>query len=220
MILLVDNYDSFVHNLARYVRELGHETVVVRNDALTVAEIAARQPQAIILSPGPCTPAEAGVSTAVVERLGGQIPLLGVCLGHQAIGAAYGARIIRAPEPVHGRVAWVKHAGTPLFREVAHPLRVMRYHSLIVDEATLPESLVVTAQTLDGLPMAVEDATRRVYGLQFHPESVLTECGHQLLANFLSLAGLDSRLPPAADWRPTTEELPAPAVPPVTPARW
>jgi anthranilate synthase/aminodeoxychorismate synthase-like glutamine amidotransferase len=220
MILLVDNYDSFVHNLARYVRELGHETVVVRNDALSVAEIVARRPRAIILSPGPCTPAEAGVSTAVVEQLGGQIPLLGVCLGHQALGAAYGARIIRAPEPVHGRVAWVKHTGTPLFREVANPLRVMRYHSLIVDEATLPESLAVTARTMDGLPMALEDAARQVYGLQFHPESVLTECGHQLLANFLSLAGLGSRLPSQGDWRTTTEELPVPVVPPVTPARW
>lgn len=220
MILLLDNYDSFVHNLARYVRELGHETVVVRNDALTVAEIAARKPQAIILSPGPCTPAEAGVSVPLVQSLAGQVPILGVCLGHQAIGAAYGARIVRAPEPVHGRTSWIRHTGTALFRGVANPLRVMRYHSLIVEEATLPDTLSITARTDDGLPMALEDAARHVYGLQFHPESVLTEFGHQLLANFLALAGLPSQPPPTADWLPPVQSALPPAVPPVTPARW
>jgi anthranilate synthase/aminodeoxychorismate synthase-like glutamine amidotransferase len=219
MILLIDNYDSFVHNLARYVRELGHETVVVRNTAVTVAEIAAQKPQAVIISPGPCTPAEAGVSVPVVEALAGQVPILGVCLGHQAIGAAYGANIVRAPEPVHGRVSWVKHAGSALFRQVSNPFRATRYHSLIVDEATLPTSLQITARTDDGLPMALEDADRGVYGLQFHPESVLTEFGHQMLINFLDLAGLPSRIPSATD-RVAAASIPPSLVPPVTPARW
>ncbi|HUQ70768.1 MAG TPA: aminodeoxychorismate/anthranilate synthase component II [Planctomycetaceae bacterium] len=219
MILLIDNYDSFVHNLARYVRELGHETVVVRNDAVSVADVLAQSPQAIIISPGPCTPAEAGVSVPLIQSLAGRIPLLGVCLGHQAIGAAYGANVIRAPEPVHGRVSWVRHEQTPLFRQVSNPFRATRYHSLIVDEATLPPALQVTARTDDGLPMALEDAASCVYGLQFHPESVLTEFGHQLLANFLNLADLPSRFPPATDRLPTVEAPPS-TVPPVTPARW
>jgi anthranilate synthase component 2 len=219
VILLIDNYDSFVHNLARYVRELGHETVVVRNDATTLGEIVDQLPRAIIISPGPCTPTEAGVSVDVVRELGGQIPMLGVCLGHQAIGAAYGADVIRAPEPVHGRVSWVKHEGTALFHAVSNPFRATRYHSLIVDPATLPDTLRVTARTDDGLPMALEDSARRVYGLQFHPESVLTEFGHQLLVNFLTLAGLSSRVPPVSD-RPQTEPTPALLIPPVTPARW
>ncbi|MDZ4688699.1 MAG: aminodeoxychorismate/anthranilate synthase component II [Planctomycetaceae bacterium] len=219
MILLIDNYDSFVHNLARYVRELGHDTVVIRNDAVSVADVLARLPQAIIISPGPCTPAEAGVSVPLIQALAGRIPLLGVCLGHQAIGAAYGANVIRAPEPVHGRVSWVKHDQTALFRQVSNPFRATRYHSLIVDEGTLPPTLQITARTDDGLPMALEDAASRVFGLQFHPESVLTEFGHQLLVNFLDLAGLPSRLPPATDRLPTVETPPSP-VPPVTPARW
>lgn len=219
MILLIDNYDSFVHNLARYVRELGHEAVVIRNTELTVAEIEAQRPAAIIISPGPCTPEEAGISVPVIQALGGRIPMLGVCLGHQAIGAAYGANVIRAPEPVHGRVSWVKHQGTPLFQNVSNPFLATRYHSLIVEEASLPSTLQITARTNDGLPMALEDADRRVYGLQFHPESVLTEFGHQLLANFLTLAGLPSRLPASAD-RPPPEPLPPSSTATVTPARW
>lgn len=220
MILLIDNYDSFVHNLARYLVELGAETEVVRNDALTVAQIAARRPQAIVISPGPCTPLEAGVSLEVVRQLGPTIPLLGVCLGHQAIAMALGGRVIRAPEPVHGRTSPVQHASTPLFAGLPNPFRATRYHSLLVERDTLPAELIPTAQTDDGLIMAVEHAAWPVYGVQFHPESILTEGGHQLLANFLHLAGLQipettvERLaelpPPPADrpW-PPPDRLPA-----------
>lgn len=220
MILLIDNYDSFVHNLARYLVELGAETEVVRNDALTVAQIAARQPQAIVISPGPCTPLEAGVSLEVVRQLGRTIPLLGVCLGHQAIAMALGGRVVRAPEPVHGRTSLVWHAGTPLFAGLASPFHATRYHSLLVERDTLPAELVPTAQTADGLIMALEHSAWPVYGVQFHPESILTEGGHRLLANFLRLAGLQipettvERLaelpPPPADrpW-PPPDRLPA-----------
>lgn len=220
MILLIDNYDSFVHNLARYVRELGCVTEVVRNDQWSLAEIRAAAPAAIILSPGPCTPAEAGISVPVIQEFAGAIPILGVCLGHQSIGAAAGARIVRAPEPVHGRTSWVRHAGTPLFSGVANPFQAARYHSLIVDEATLPDSLVVTARTSDGIPMALEDAGRQLYGLQFHPESVLTQFGHRLLANFLRLAGLQPVTGRWNDLQPAGPTAAPPAAPPLTPVAW
>jgi anthranilate synthase/aminodeoxychorismate synthase-like glutamine amidotransferase len=219
VIVLIDNYDSFVHNLSRYIRELGQETMVVRNDAVTVADLVALNPAALVISPGPCTPAEAGVSIPLIRELGGRVPILGVCLGHQAIGAAYGAQIIRAPEPVHGRMSWIRHQGTALFQGVSNPFRATRYHSLIVDEATLPAALTVTARTDDGIPMALEDAARCVYGLQFHPESVLTEFGHRLLANFLALAGVATTLPGSGDRLPAPREVPS-SIPPVTPARW
>lgn len=189
-VLLIDNYDSFVHNLSRYVRELGMETVVARNDRLTLDEISCLSPSAIILSPGPCTPREAGISVPVVERFAGQIPILGVCLGHQAIACAYNCDVIRAREPIHGHASWVRHQGTPLFAGVASPFQAARYHSLVIDAAQLPPQISVTAATLDGVPMAIEHDSAMVYGLQFHPESVLTQFGHQLLANFLRLAGL------------------------------
>jgi anthranilate synthase/aminodeoxychorismate synthase-like glutamine amidotransferase len=197
MILLIDNYDSFVYNLARYFTELGCETRVVRNDAVTVAEVERLTPQAIVISPGPCTPHEAGISLALICELGPRIPLLGVCLGHQALGAALGANVDRAPEPVHGRTSLIHHCGERLFAELANPLRATRYHSLIVEEASLPTELTVTARTVEGIPMALEHTRWPAFGVQFHPESILTDSGHRLLANFLALAGISVRnLPP------------------------
>ena len=210
MILLIDNYDSFVYNLARYLAELGCETHVVRNDATSIAEITSWARAAIVISPGPCTPQEAGISLEVVRQLGPLFPLLGVCLGHQAMSAALGGDVIRSPQPVHGRTSLIQHAGTRLFAGLPNPLRVARYHSLCVPESTLPAELRVTARTASGLCMALEHTTWPCWGVQFHPESVLTECGHRLLANFLRLAGM------------TTSELPPgdllPAIDPTTPS--
>ena len=188
MILLLDNYDSFVHNLARYFEEVGAETLVVRNDAITVDEIRRLRPQAIVLSPGPCTPYEAGITLEVIRQLGGVIPILGVCLGHQAIGMAFGARLCRAAQPMHGRTSLVRHSGQGLFAGLPQPLRVMRYHSLIVDQIASP--LRVISQTEDGIVMGLEHESLPIWGVQFHPESVLTVEGHRLLSNFLELAGV------------------------------
>ncbi len=199
MILLIDNYDSFVFNLARYLCELGCDTRVVRNDAITVEDVRALNPEAIVISPGPCSPNEAGISVEVLRRCGADIPILGVCLGHQSLAAAYGGKVIRASEPVHGRTSWVRHAGTPLFAGVTNPFRATRYHSLIVDEGSLPPELIVTAWTDDGVPMAIEHQQHRLYGVQFHPESVLTEFGHRLLSNFLQLAGVTPTSIPTSD---------------------
>lgn len=189
MILLIDNYDSFVHNLARYFRRLGQETQVVRNDAIDVHNVRQLRPDAIVLSPGPCTPQEAGCSVALVRELAGAVPLLGVCLGHQALAAAWGGRIVRAPEPMHGRTSPVLHEGRGLFRGLPSPLTAGRYHSLVAEVATLPACLAVSARTADGIIMALEHREFPVFGLQFHPESVLTSHGYRLLANFLELAG-------------------------------
>lgn len=201
MILLIDNYDSFVYNLARYLVRLGHATQVVRNDELSVQQVRALRPQAIVLSPGPCTPADAGISLDLVRTLGADIPLLGVCLGHQTIGAAFGGRIVRAPEPMHGRISQITHAGTPLFQDVPNPFWACRYHSLVIDAASLPECLYASAHTADGLVMAVEHRSALIMGLQFHPEAILTEAGYILLRNFLQRAGLPSTepLPTVAD---------------------
>ncbi len=186
MILLIDNYDSFVHNLARYVGELGHERRVVRNDAISVEAAMAMRPEAIILSPGPRGPAEAGISVALVEAAAkAQLPLLGVCLGHQAIAAAFGGTIRRSP-PVHGKPALILHDGTGLFARVPSPFAAARYHSLVADLAE-GGPLRATAQSEDGVLMALAHESLPIFGVQFHPESVLTEHGHLLLSNFLAL---------------------------------
>jgi anthranilate synthase/aminodeoxychorismate synthase-like glutamine amidotransferase len=190
MILLIDNYDSFVHNLARYLQRLGQETLVVRNDEISAAEVARLAPAAIVLSPGPCTPDEAGASLAIVRELAGTVPMLGVCLGHQTIGAAFGAKVIRAPQPMHGRASVIAHCGKGIFEDLPTPLTVGRYHSLIVEEQSLPREVEVTARTAEGIVMALAHRQWPIYGVQFHPESILTEGGYTLLANFLKLAGV------------------------------
>jgi anthranilate synthase/aminodeoxychorismate synthase-like glutamine amidotransferase len=186
MILLIDNYDSFVHNLARYVRELGWDAVVRRNDQITLDEVAALAPSHVIISPGPCTPAEAGVSTDIVRQFGPTIPILGVCLGHQCIGAAYGGDIVRAGRPVHGKTSIVTHDGTSVFEGLPSPLRVARYHSLVIARPSLPASLRVLASSRDdGEIMAVAHRHHPVVGVQFHPESAASEYGYALLDRFL-----------------------------------
>jgi anthranilate synthase/aminodeoxychorismate synthase-like glutamine amidotransferase len=199
VILLIDNYDSFVYNLARYLCELGCSTRVVRNDALSVDQIERMAPQAVVISPGPCAPAQAGISVELVRKLSPSIPLLGVCLGHQAIGEALGAHIARAPAPVHGFSCPVHHDSSRLFAGLPNPLHAGRYHSLCIIEETLPSELRVTARAEDGVVMAIEHVSRPTFGVQFHPESVLTECGHRLLANFLSAVGLHTASIPGGD---------------------
>lgn len=186
MVLVLDNRDSFVYNLARYVRELGDDADVRRSDQLTIADVEALAPSHIIISPGPCTPAEAGISTAVIERLGHDIPILGVCLGHQCVGAAYGARIVRAGRPVHGRTSRIAHTGAGIFEDVPSPFLATRYHSLVIARDGLPDDLhvIATAQD-DGEIMAVMHARHPVVGVQFHPESAATEWGYTLLDAFL-----------------------------------
>lgn len=186
MILLIDNYDSFVWNLARYVRELGGEPLVLRNDAVAPDEIAGLAPSHIIISPGPCTPDEAGVSLGVIRRFGASIPTLGVCLGHQAIGVAFGGRVVRAARPMHGKTSDIAHDGTGLFAGLPSPFTATRYHSLAVERGSLPADLVVTATAEDGEIMAVRHRRHPVVGTQFHPESVLTEGGHAILGRFLA----------------------------------
>lgn len=199
MILLIDNYDSFVFNLARYVTELGVETVVVRNDAVSVQDAIDARPDAIILSPGPCTPSEAGICMDLAREVSGAIPLLGVCLGHQAIAAVFGAEIVRASEPVHGRTSLVTHDGRGLFQGLPRPLRVTRYHSLVADEESLSDELEVTSRTDDGLIMAIKHREHATFGVQFHPESILTQTGHALIRNFLLQSGIESSAVPAGD---------------------
>ncbi len=193
MLLLIDNYDSFTYNLVHFLGELGAACEVRRNDALTVDEALAMKPKAIVLSPGPCTPTEAGICLDLVARAGPKIPLLGVCLGHQTIGQAYGGRVIRAAEPMHGKVSTVRNKGKGLFADLPPRIEVTRYHSLIVERTSLPADLEVTAETSDGLIMGLSHKRHPVHGLQFHPESIASEHGHDLLANFLRLAGLTPR---------------------------
>ena len=185
MILLLDNYDSFVYNLARYARELGDEPVVRRNDAVTPDEIAALGPSHVIISPGPCSPTEAGVSTETIRRIGASTPILGVCLGHQCIGAAYGAEIVRAKRPMHGKVSRIHHDGGGIFADLPSPFVATRYHSLVIAPESLPRELRVTATSDDGEVMAVEHREHPVVGVQFHPESALTEYGYRMLDRFL-----------------------------------
>ncbi len=186
MILLIDNYDSFVHNLARYVRELGHDAVVRRNDVVTFADVERIAPSHIILSPGPCSPAEAGASTDIVRRFAPTTPILGVCLGHQCIGMAYGAHIVRAGRPVHGRTSSIDHDRSGVLADVPSPFHAARYHSLVIDRATIPSCLRVTAVSNDdGEIMAVAHRDHPVFGVQFHPESAATEYGYWILERFL-----------------------------------
>ena len=187
MILLIDNYDSFTFNLVHYLGDVGARCDVRRNDSLTVEAALALAPEAIVLSPGPCTPDEAGICLDLIAAAAGRVPILGVCLGHQAIGQAFGGKVIRAPEPMHGKVSAVTHAGRGLFAEVPNPVAVTRYHSLIVQRETLPEALAVTAESADGLIMGLAHRTLPIWGVQFHPESILTESGRTILKNFLKL---------------------------------
>ena len=189
MILMIDNYDSFTYNLVQYLGELGAEVVVHRNDAITVADIAGLDPAGMVISPGPCTPAEAGISVETVRAYAGRIPLLGVCLGHQCIASAYGGRIVRAPEVMHGKTSEILHDGQGVFAGLPNPFEATRYHSLIVERASLPAELAVTAWTEDGTIMGLRHRELDVEGVQFHPESILTGHGKDLLANFLARTG-------------------------------
>jgi len=192
MILLIDNYDSFVHNLARYFNRLGQETFVLRNDAIGVPAVRRLAPQALVLSPGPCTPSEAGNSLDIVRNLHAEIPMLGVCLGHQTIAAALGGKIVRARQPMHGRTSLVEHSGEGLFADLPSSLTVCRYHSLVVEPHSVPDSLEISARTKDGTIMAFAHRELPVFGVQFHPEAILTEFGYLLLNNFLRLAGCET----------------------------
>jgi anthranilate synthase component 2 len=185
MLLMIDNYDSFTYNLVQYLGELGEDVQVYRNDALGLSEIAAWKPQRIVLSPGPCTPSEAGICVPLVRRFAGEIPILGVCLGHQAIGQAFGGRIVRASRVMHGKLSQVAHRGQGVFRGLPSPLTATRYHSLVIERASLPSCLEITAESDDGEIMGVRHRELAVEGVQFHPEAILTDKGHELLANFL-----------------------------------
>ena len=187
MLLIIDNYDSFTYNLVQYFGELGAEMKIIRNDAMSVAEIRALQPSRICISPGPCTPNEAGVSCAVIEAFGPHIPILGVCLGHQSIGQVYGGDVIRAERLMHGKTSPIHHNGTSVFKGVPSPFEATRYHSLIVKRETLPECLEITAWTAENEIMGLRHKQHPVHGVQFHPESILTQEGMQLLKNFLTL---------------------------------
>jgi anthranilate synthase component 2 len=191
MILVIDNYDSFTYNLVHYLNELGAETVVHRNDALSVGQALGLKPQAVLLSPGPCTPNEAGICLDLLEAAPADLPILGVCLGHQAMGQAFGGKVVRARELMHGKTSPIHHTGKGVFKGLKNPFTATRYHSLTIERASAPEVLEVTAWTDDGEIMGVQHRTRPIHGVQFHPESIATECGHELLANFLDLAGVE-----------------------------
>jgi len=187
MILLLDNYDSFTYNLAQYLGQMGQQLAVRRNDEITLDEIAEMAPDRIVISPGPCTPKEAGISVPLIQRFAGQIPILGVCLGHQAIGAAFGGRVIRAPKLMHGKTSEIKHDGRTIFHGLPQSFIATRYHSLIVERKSLPRELEISAETEDGTIMGFRHRKLPVEGVQFHPESVLTGAGFELLRNFLSI---------------------------------
>ena len=186
-LLMIDNYDSFTYNLVQYLGELGAEVQVARNDQIDLAGVQALDPDRICLSPGPCTPAEAGITVELIRQFAGRKPILGVCLGHQAIGVAFGGKIVRAQEIMHGKVSPITHTGTDVFKGLPSPFTVTRYHSLAIERASLPDCLTVTAETADGEIMGVAHKSLPIYGVQFHPESVLSEHGHALLRNFLDL---------------------------------
>ncbi len=195
MILVIDNYDSFTYNLVHYLNELGAETLVYRNDALSVEEALGLQPQGVLLSPGPCTPNEAGICLDLLAAAPDDLPILGVCLGHQAIGQAYGGQVVRAKAIMHGKTSPIEHTGKGIFEGLPTPVTATRYHSLSVEPSTMPAVLEVTAWTEDGEVMGFQHKTKPVHGVQFHPESIATEGGHAMLANFLKLAGV----PPLVD---------------------
>ena len=195
MILVIDNYDSFTYNLVHYLNELGAETLVYRNDALSVEEALGLQPQGVLLSPGPCTPNEAGICLDLLATAPDDLPILGVCLGHQAIGQAYGGQVVRAKAIMHGKTSQIEHTGKGIFAGLPNPVTATRYHSLSVERSTMPDVLEVTAWTDDGEVMGFQHKTKPVHGVQFHPESIATEGGHAMLANFLKLAGV----PPLVD---------------------
>jgi len=187
MILLLDNYDSFTYNLAQYLGQMGQKLEVRRNDQITLQEIEQSRPERIVISPGPSTPYEAGISIALIQRFAGEIPILGVCLGHQAIGAAFGGKVVRAPKIMHGKTSEIHHDSKTIFRDLPQDFQATRYHSLIVERKSLPETLEVSAETADGTIMGLRHRKLRVEGVQFHPESVLTGAGFKLLENFLSI---------------------------------
>lgn len=191
MFLLIDNYDSFTYNLVHYLGELGAEVAVRRNDMISVADALAMRPRGIVISPGPCDPDRSGICLELIERAAGRIPVLGVCLGHQAIGQAFGGRVVRAPKPMHGKVSQIYHRNTGVLRGLPNPFTATRYHSLIVERQSLPGCLTVTAETDDGIIMGLAHKSLPVHGVQFHPESIATEHGHDLLHNFLELAGAE-----------------------------
>ena len=190
MLLLIDNYDSFTYNLVHFLGELGADCVVRRNDTLTASEALGLKPKAIVLSPGPCTPNEAGICLDLIKEAAGKVPLLGVCLGHQSIGQAYGGKVVRAPLPMHGKLSKISHTNTGVFKALPSTFEVTRYHSLTVERSSLPDCLEITAETEDGIIMGLQHRTDPVHGVQFHPESIASQCGHALLANFLELSGM------------------------------
>ena len=185
MLLMIDNYDSFTYNLVQYFAELGEEVVVYRNDEITLEKITELKPERIVISPGPCTPNEAGVSLSVIDQFSGDIPVLGVCLGHQSIGQAFGGKVVHAKQLMHGKTSLIFHNNQGVFRNLPNPFIATRYHSLVVERATLPDCLEVTAWTEDGEIMGLRHKTRAIEGIQFHPESILSEHGHDMLENFL-----------------------------------
>jgi len=195
MIVLIDNYDSFTFNLVHYLGELGAEVVIHRNDKVTSGAVIAADPDAIVMSPGPCTPKEAGICLDLIAQAAATIPMLGVCLGHQAIGDAFGGKVVRAPVPVHGKLSEIRHDGRGIFRGINAPFQATRYHSLVVERASLPHELTVTADTDGGIVMGLAHTSLPVHGVQFHPESIASEHGHLMLKNFLDIA---------ADWNAST----------------
>jgi anthranilate synthase component II len=189
MFVLIDNYDSFTYNLFHYIGELGVEVVVHRNDAISVEQVMALNPDGVVLSPGPCDPDKAGICLELVEKTAGRLPIFGVCLGHQTIGQVFGARIVRSPEPMHGKVSTITHDGHSVFKGIPSPLQATRYHSLTIDPNSVPDCLEITARSEDGVIQGVCHREFNIHGVQFHPESIASEHGHQMLQNFLNSTG-------------------------------